>query len=102
MEVISSPTYKYKYYGKNIPINTEVEIIMSENVMVNPKYSLGDMINPMMISKNDNFLKCIFTKKEQLSSGGHCSTYQYTVIHEGKTLLSINDEPTFYFKYQGV
>ena len=96
--VVNSPTYKHGYYGKQIPINTEVEIIMSENVIKNPNYSLGDMKNPMFISKNDNFLKAILIKREQLSSGGHGGTYQYTVLHNEKIITTLNDDPTFYFK----
>ena len=96
--VVNSPTYKYKYYGKQIPINTEVEIIMSENVIKNPNYSLGDMKNPMFISKNDIFLKAILIKREQLSSGGHGDIYQYSVLCNGKTITTLIDEPTFYFK----
>lgn len=100
--VVSSPTYKHGYYGKQIPINTEVEIIMSENVIKNPKYSLGDMENPMLIAKIDNFLKAILVKREQISSGGHGGIYQYTVLHDGKHMTTINDEPTFYFKLRDI
>jgi hypothetical protein len=100
--VVSSPTYKYGYYGKQIPINTEVEIIMSENVIKNPNYSLGDMENPMLIAKNDIFLKAILIKREQISSGGHGGTYQYTVLHDEKSITSTNDEPTFYFKLRDI
>ena len=95
--ISSSPTYKCGYYGKAMPINADVEIIMSENVMKNPLYSLGSNI-PMLIVKNDIFLKGVLVKKNLLSSGGHFSTYEYSVLFDGKIITSTNDEPVFYFK----